>query len=108
MLPPRSPMAKQIYNLLWLALPIMKGVVAFFLYRRKLHLRYPLFFSYVVYGAAMSTLLYGVGRFGSYRNYFYIYWTTTALLAILSLCVLYEIFMGMFRQHQGLRDFGSV
>src|SRR5438270_340248 len=101
-------MAIKTIEALWFALPIMKGAVAFFLFRRKLHLRFPLFFTSVMYGAIASVLLYAVGHWASYKTYFYSYWTSQSLLAMLSLAVVYEIFMAMFRQHHGLRDFGSV
>ena len=101
-------MAKNIQQVLFLLLPFMKAGVAYCLYRRKLHLRFPLFFSYLVYGAIASGTLYGLQQFASYRTYFYGYWTASALYAMLGFGIVYEIFTGMFRQHQGLRDFGSV
>ena len=101
-------MANYIRDFLWLLLAAMKAVVAFFIWRRKLHLRFPLFFSFLVYGAAASVVLYAVSHVGSYRTYFYSYWVNSALYALLSCAVLYEVFMGMFRPHHGLQDFGSV
>ena len=91
---------------LWLAQPLMKLVILVTMFRRKLHVRYPLFFSYLAYGVLVTALLYGVH--GSYRAYFYAYWSTTAVSAMLIMGVVYELFTAMFRQHHALKDFGTM
>jgi hypothetical protein len=95
-----------IVNALWLVQPLLKIVILVTMFRRKLHVRYPLFFSYLAYGVAVTALLYAVH--GSYRAYFYAYWSTTAVSSMLILGVIYELFTSMFRQHHALRDFGSM
>lgn len=91
---------------LWLVQPLLKIAILVTMFRRKLHLRYPLFFSYLAYGVLVTALLYAVH--GSYRAYFYAYWSTTAVSSMLVLGVVYELFTSMFRQHHALRDFGGM
>lgn len=92
--------------ILWLAQPLMKAAIVAVMLRKKLHLRYPVFFSYLVYSAMVTLLLFSVR--GSYRTYFYAYWSTNAVAVMLLMGVIYELFTTMFRQHHALRDFGSM
>ena len=93
-------------NVLWLIQPLLKLVILVTMFRRKLHVRYPLFFSYLSYSVLVTALLYAVH--GSYRAYFYAYWSTDAVSAMLVMGVVYELFTAMFRKHHALRDFGSM
>lgn len=95
-----------VNDLLWLAQPLLKIVILVTMFRRKLHVRYPLFFSYLAYGVLVTALLFAVK--GSYHAYFYAYWSTAAVSSMLVLGVIYELFTAMFRQHHALRDFGSM
>ena len=99
-------MLSHINDALWLAQPAMKLVILVTMFRRKLHIRYPLFFSYLAYSVLVTALLYAVH--GSYRAYFYAYWSTDAVSAMLIMGVVYELFTAMFRQHHALKDFGSM
>jgi hypothetical protein len=96
-----------VTHYLFTLLPFVKAGIAFVFFRRKLHLRFPLFFSYLIYGAVASGTLF-VLHGGSYKTYFNAYWVSAALYTVLGFAVVYEAFMTMFRQHHGLQDFGSV
>jgi hypothetical protein len=91
---------------LWLAQPLLKIVILVMMVRRKLYGRYPLFFSYLAYTVLVTALLFAVR--GSYRAYFYAYWSTDAVANMLILGVVYELFTSMFKQHHALRDFGNM
>ncbi len=95
-----------VVKLLWLLQPLLEVVILAVMFRRKLHVRFPLFFSYLAYDIVMAGLTYSV--IGSYRAYFYAYWSTHAVSAMLVLGVIYELFTAMFRQHHALRDFGTM
>jgi hypothetical protein len=95
-----------IVNILWLVQPLLEIAILAVMFRRKLHVRFPLFFSYLAYDIVMAALTYSVS--GSYRAYFYAYWSTHAVSAMLLLGVIYELFTAMFRQHHALRDFGTM
>jgi len=95
-----------VVNVLWLLQPILEIVILAMMFRRKLHVRYPLFFSFLAYNVVVTGLTFAVR--GSYRAYFYAYWSTDAVSSMLVLGVIYELFTAMFRQHHALRDFGTM
>ena len=97
---------KLSFYLLWIAQPLLEAATVAVMLRRKLHLRYPIFFSYLAYSALVTALLVAVHS--SYRTYFYAYWSTNAVSVMLLLGVIYELFTTMFRQHHALRDFGTM
>lgn len=101
-----TSLLSHVNDLLWIAQPTLKIVILVTMFRRRLHVRYPLFFSYLAYSVAVTALLLAVR--GSYRAYFYAYWSTDAVSAMLVLGVIYELFTAMFRQHHALRDFGTM
>src|SRR5258707_12719747 len=70
-------MTNALYQILWMSQPFLKLAIVYFMYRRKLHLRFPIFFSFVIFGIVENLVLYVV-HFGSYATYFYTYWTISA------------------------------
>jgi len=102
-----AQMTKFLFHALFNIQPLLEGLVLWFMFRRHLHRRYPLFFSFVIFNL-LSWFVYQVAHSISYRAYFYAYWTTSALYALMAFAVIYEIFTSMFRRHEGLRDFGTV
>ncbi|HYL93747.1 MAG TPA: hypothetical protein VEW69_11400 [Alphaproteobacteria bacterium] len=93
-------------NIIWELIrltSLLMAAVAILILRRKLIAQLPFFFSYTVY-AVISSLL----RFLSSNNvkeYFYVYWTTEAIYAVLSLLAIHEAFYRVFRNFYGLRWF---
>ena len=62
--------------------------------KTRLHLRFPFFFTYVV-----SFILIGFVRFlviGHYRVYFFAFWISEAVYAVLALLALHEVFRRVF------------
>jgi hypothetical protein len=100
-------MTKFLFHALFNIQPLLEGLVLWFMFRRHLHRRYPLFFSFVIFNF-LSWFVYYFAHSISYSAYFYAYWTVAALYALMSFAVIYEIFTSMFRRHEGLRDFGTV
>lgn len=100
-------MTKLVFGALWLAQPVALALMVAVMFRRRLHRRFPIFFSYAIL-LTLSMSAHFVASFVSYEAYFYVYWTTEALLTILAFGVIYEIFNSIFRQHEGLQDFGTV
>src|SRR5215471_7591639 len=94
------------FYLLWLVQPLLEAATVVVMLRRKLHLRYPIFLSYLAYSALVTALLFSLR--GNYKTYFYAYWSTNAVSVMLLLGVIYELFTTMFRQHHALRDFGTM
>lgn len=94
--------------LLWLLQPALNVAVAVFMYRRKLHARFPLFFTFQIFHAAEVGLMIGLAEFSTYRAYFYAFWPLEAVAIVLSFANIHELFNAMFRQREGLRDFGNM
>src|SRR5919197_3106172 len=96
------------YYVLWFAHPVLQGVLAGIMLRRKLHRTFPNFFSYVVFQIAVFTILYPLRDPRFYTPFYYLSWGTTAVSVILGFRVIHEIFLDVFRPYHTLRDLGSV
>src|SRR5438067_2103546 len=94
---------------LWLLEPVLQAGIVFLMFRSGLFRRFPLFFSYNVFHAALQLVLYGVyhSRLG-YEVYFYTFWSASPITLIFAFANVYELFGAMFRQRQGLKDFGTM
>lgn len=80
--------------ILTLAPPTILLVLAVIFFRRKLHRDFLFFFIYVLYSVGAGVMLVAVA--GRPTLYFWLYWITEALNAILALLVLREIFHRIF------------
>lgn len=81
---------------LWILPPaILQAALLWALIRRKQYKAFPLFFSYTVFAIAA-----GLVRLGFYKNaagYFWSYWFTEAVLALLGAAVVIEVYWKVFR-----------
>jgi hypothetical protein len=77
------------------------------MYRRGLHRDYPYFFNYALLQVVSDPLLFVVQRH-SYTLYYWGYWFSTALGALISFAVLQEIFHEAFRPYEALRDLSVI
>src|SRR5690349_1052060 len=93
---------------LWLVEFPLFASIAFFLWRSSFYRRMPLFFSYNVFYAVSGAVAYTVFHSGARTVYFYTYWSFTSLLHILEFAIIYELFSALFRQREGLKDFGTM
>lgn len=91
----------------WLAVPILMATTAIVMYRRKLHHRFPMFFTYTIFQVVSNFALYAASS-TTYRNYFYAYWVSTCLSIILGFLVIHEIFEFSIRPYAGLRDLARM
>jgi hypothetical protein len=94
------------YVLWFLAPAFMLGVV-FFMSKRKLRAEFSLFFTYLLLQILLVAINFFVYHL-SPEDYFFFYWTGTALSIMLGFFVIHETFTYMIRPYPGLRDFGSV
>jgi hypothetical protein len=90
----------------WVASWIGASVLIAYILKKKLNREFPIFFAYLVAGT-VSDLLNFVLSFISYRDYYYTYWTGTAVTIALGFAVLHEVFKHIFRPYESLRTFGS-
>jgi len=98
----------QVYSIdyvLWCLTPILMSVIAVSMYRRRLHREFPYFFNYVIFQILAFLVEFPLR---SWDNYFYVYWTITALSIVVSFAVLLEIFRDAFRPYEALRDLSLI
>lgn len=95
--------------ILWLIAPVIQLGLLVAMYRRGLFREYPFFFNYTILQVVSEPfLLFAAPRAQHdvfyYALYYYGFWVTTALSAVLSFFVLQEIFYDAFRPFEALRD----
>jgi hypothetical protein len=93
---------------LWIAHPVLQSIVAALMYRRKLHLTFPVFFTYVIAQIVTFAIVFPVFHSGNYARFFYVYWMCAAVNLALGFKVIHEIFLDIFRPYHTLKDLGSV
>jgi hypothetical protein len=91
----------------WCAGTLMQIGVLVAMYKRGLHRDYPYFFNYVVLQVFSEPVLFVVQRH-SYTMYYWGYWVSIALSALISFAVLQEIFHDAFRPYEALRDLSVI
>jgi hypothetical protein len=92
---------------LWFSAPTMQMCVLVAMYRRGLLRDYPYFFNYTILQVLGEPILFVMQRH-SYTLYYYSYWVSIALSALVSFAVLYEIFQNAFRPYEALRDLSVI
>jgi hypothetical protein len=92
---------------LWCAGPVLQFGVLVAMYRRGLHREYPYFFNYTVLQVLGEPILFLLERH-SYTMYYWGYYVSIALSALISFAVLQEIFRDAFRPYEALRDLGVI
>ena len=90
---------------LWCTSPAIMTLIAAAMYKRRLYKDYPYFFNYVLF-QILSFLVQFTLR--NWVNWFYVYWTLTALSIVVSFAVLLEIFKDAFRPYEALRDLSVI
>jgi hypothetical protein len=84
---------------LWVAPHALLAAVGFFLLKRGLHLKFPIFFVYVWYEIAEFIARVTISRFNSGAWYLRVFFITWAVSASLRFGVIQEIFNYVFREH---------
>ncbi len=95
----------------WLFAPAFQAWLIVVLWRRGLRRRYPIFFNYTAFSIVTFVALFGIRHCGLqhwYPPYFYAFWTTSIISIGLGFAVIHEVFHGVFRPYDTLRDFGNV
>jgi hypothetical protein len=104
-----------IYGL-WIVSIIGAALLVSYIWKKKLHREFPIFFSFLVAETAfdllnfvLNVLLSNVLHRQLYRQaYYYSYWTGIAVTTCLGFFVLQEIFRNIFRPYESLRTFSST
>ena len=91
--------------MLWCIGPVVMTAIALSMYRRKLHREFPFFFNYVLFVVVANVVEFALHN---WVNYYYVYWTFSALSIVVSFAVLQEIFKDAFRPYEALRDLSVI
>jgi hypothetical protein len=92
---------------LWFFAPTIQVGVLVAMYRRGLHREYPYFFNYTILQVVNEPILLVLMK-SSYTLYYWGYWISIALSALVSFAVLQEIFKSAFRPYEALRDLSVI
>jgi len=101
-------MNAKIQLALWISHPVLELLLASVLIWRKLHRRFPIFLTYIVFQIADFALLFPIHQYAGYALYFYTYWIDAAITLALAFLVIHEVFLDVFRAYHTLRDLGTV
>src|SRR5271165_4497653 len=103
-----TPMHLRLIDyVLWFSAPTIQLGVLVAMYRRGVQRDYPYFFNYTILQVLGEPILFVMQRH-SYTLYYYSYWVSIALSALVSFAVLYEIFQNAFRPYEALRDLSVI
>lgn len=98
---------KLLMNASWILGPALQITLLFFMVQRKLNVRLPRFFSYILFQVIKSGVLFLVHRFAE-PSYFDAYWTGNAISVILAVTVMDEILHLLFEQYGGIQALGTL
>jgi hypothetical protein len=96
-----------LYYALWIAHPLLQAGIAAVMLRRKLHTKFNYFFAYIVAQILTFAVVFPT-YWHNYSAYFYLYWFSNAISAVLGFKVIHEVFLDVFRPFHTLRDLGTV
>ena len=89
----------------WLAGPLLQITLLIFMVRRKFHVAFPRFFSYILFQTLKSACLFIAFRYFP-ESYFEAYWTGNAVSVIFAVAVMDEILRSLFRDYGGIQSLG--
>src|SRR5437588_10122142 len=98
---------KLMMNASWILGPALQITLLFFMVQRKLNVRLPRFFSYIVFQVVKSATLFLIHRYAD-ASYFDAYWTGNAISVILAVTVMDEILHLLFEQYGGIQALGTL
>lgn len=100
-------LTESVQNVIWVLVPILQAAIGVSLWRRKLIGTFPVFFAYIVYHLLQHLL--GAATYGRFpATYFWVYWANEGVDALLTLAVIQEIFVVVFKPYEALRRLGVI
>ena len=102
--------AQALGYVFWALSFVAEASLCVVLWRKQLRQRYPIFFAYCVYQVASALTLFVLSRFTGLNSfeYFYGYWSLSAVGVGLGFCVIYELFRTSLQPYHALRDLGTM
>jgi len=102
------PLPRLTLYALWIVPVLLQIGILVFMVRRKLRPVFPAFFQYTAFQVLSNIILYYLYHFGIPEQYFYTYWASDAVSAVLGFLVIREIFNNAFGPFDALRDFAGI
>jgi hypothetical protein len=90
---------------LWCITPAFMTAIVISMYRRRLHREFPFFFNYAIFQVLTFAVEFPLHK---WVNYYYVYWTCSALSIVVTFAVFQEIFKDAFRPYEALRDLSLI
>jgi hypothetical protein len=96
-------------NVLWFAQPVFQLAVAVVFWRRRLYKQFPVFLAFLLAQIGVFAVTYPIYVLSGYSTlgYFWIFWLSQALNAVLGFKIIHEIFLDVFRPYHALKDLGT-
>ncbi|HEX7285263.1 MAG TPA: hypothetical protein VF532_03735 [Candidatus Angelobacter sp.] len=85
----------------------LEALTLFFLIKNKRRMGMPVFFSYLIFNMGLA-IAFRIAQLGSAQQYFYIYWTLTAVGMIFNFLVLYEVFVNALKPFSAVIDLAKM
>jgi len=102
------PLPRLTMYALWIVPVLLQIGILVFMVRRKLRPVFPSFFLYTSFQVLSNIVLYYLYHFGIPEQYFYTYWASDAISAVLGFLVIREIFNNAFGPFDALRDLARI
>lgn len=102
------PLDRLTMYALWIVPVVLQVGILVFMVRRKMRQAFPFFFLYTAFQVLSNAVLYYLFHFGIPEQYFYTYWASDAVSAVLGFAVIREIFNNAFESFAALRDFADI
>lgn len=100
-------MMNGLMYLSWVAGPALETALLVCMVHRNLHRVFPRFFSYIIFQAVNSAVLFLAYRYYE-QAYFAAYWIGSAISVALAVTVMDEILRHVFREYGGAENLGAV
>src|ERR1700692_2349382 len=94
----------QLQTALWVLKPVLLGVLAAIMLRRKLHRDFPAFFGFAVIQIVGFAIEFPIYEMGAYRLYFCVFWVISALKLAVEFKIIHEVFADIVRPYHALKD----
>jgi Tfp pilus assembly protein PilZ len=98
----------QLQTALWVLQPVLLGVLATVMLRRKLHRDFPVFFGFAVIQIVAFAIEYPIYEMAAPRIYFCTFWAITALNMAVEFKIIHEVFADVLRPYHALKDLGTA
>ena len=102
------PLPRLVMYALWIVPVLLQIGILVFMVLRKLRSVFPSFFLYTAFQVLSNIVLYYLYHFGIPEQYFYTYWASDAISAVLGFLVIREIFNNAFGPFDALRDLAGI